>query len=96
MRELKHENPFLYEIDSTALQEATQRLQRAYQRHDKGLSGEPRIKTLKNPVQSFTIKNTNNSIRIKGNYIRLNKIRFHQITWFATHTGQNTNRDHLI
>lgn len=76
LRELKHENPFLYEIDSTALQESTEHLQKAYQRHDKGLAGEPKIKTLKNPVQSFTIKNINNSIRIKGNYIRLNKYGF--------------------
>ena len=76
LRELKHENPFLYEIDSTALQESTERLQRAYKRYDKRLSGEPRIKTLKNPVQSFTIKNINNSIRLKDNYIRLNKYGF--------------------
>ena len=76
LRELKHKNPFLYEIDSTALQDATERLQRAYQRYDKRLSGEPKIKTLKNPVQSFTIKNVNNSIRIKDNYIRLNKYGF--------------------
>ena len=76
LRELKHENPFLYEIDSTALQDATERLQRAYKRYDKRLSGEPKIKTLKNPVQSFTIKNVNNSIRLKGNYIRLNKYGF--------------------
>ena len=33
LRELKHENPFLYEIDSTALQESTERLQRAYKRY---------------------------------------------------------------
>ena len=76
LRELKHENPFLYEIDSTALQESTERLQKAYKRYDKRLSGEPKIKTLKNPVQSFTIKNVNNSIRLKGNYIRLNKYGF--------------------
>ena len=76
LRELKHENPFLYEIDSTALQESTERLQRAYKRYDKRLSGEPKIKTLKNPVQSFTIKNINNSIRLKDNYIRLNKYGF--------------------
>ncbi len=76
LRELKHKNPFLYEIDSTALQDSTERLQRAYQRHDKKLSGEPKIKTLKNPVQSFTIKNVNNSIRIKDKHIRLNKYGF--------------------
>ncbi|WP_405294059.1 RNA-guided endonuclease InsQ/TnpB family protein [Methanobrevibacter sp.] len=76
LRELKHENPFLYEIDSTALQDSIERLQKAYQRYDKRLSGEPKIKTLKNPVQSFTIKNVNNSIRIKDNYIRLNKYGF--------------------
>ena len=40
------------------------------------MSGEPKIKTLKNPVQSFTIKNIKNSIRLKGNYIRLNKYGF--------------------
>ena len=35
LHELKHENPFLYEIDSTALQESTERLQKAYKRYDK-------------------------------------------------------------
>lgn len=88
LRELKHKNPFLYEIDSTALQDATERLQRAYQRYDKKLADEPNLKTLKNPVQSFTIKNTKNSIRIQDKYIRLNKYGFIKLHGLRPITGR--------
>ena len=76
---LKHDNPFLYELDSTSLQDSYERLKRAFDRYDKKIAAFPKLKTLKNPVQSFTLKNVNNSIRIKDGYLRLNKYGFVKI-----------------
>lgn len=73
LNELKSSYKWLKLSDSTPLQAAFEVLINSFIRFFKGLSGFPRYKSKKNPVQSFKLKNNSLSIRVEGNKIRLNK-----------------------
>ena len=65
---------WLRNVDSVALQASYENLIDAFQRFFKGQNKYPRFKSKKNPVQSYTTKNTNNNIAIVGNTIKLPKL----------------------
>ncbi len=76
LNELKFNYKWLKGSDSTSLQAVFDVLIDSFIRFFKKLSGFPKYKSKKNPVQSFKLKNNSNSIRIEGNKIRLNKYGF--------------------
>ncbi len=72
--ELKKHYPFLKEVDAIALQDAIERLGRAFERRYKKLGGRPHFKSKHHRVQSYTTKKVADNIRIEGNRIRLPKL----------------------
>jgi len=76
LNELKSGYEWLRESDSTSLQAVFDVLIDSFIRFFKGLSGFPKYKSKKNPVQSIKLKNSHSSIRVDGNRIRLNKYGF--------------------
>ncbi|MFS0558665.1 IS200/IS605 family element RNA-guided endonuclease TnpB [Brevibacillus sp. 179-C9.3 HS] len=72
--QLKKEQPWLQEVDSTALQSSLDNLADAFTRFFKKQNEAPRFKSKKNIVQSYTTKHTNGNIRINGNQIKLPKL----------------------
>ena len=71
---LKKEFTWLKEVDSTSLQSTLKDLDFAYQKFFKEKKGYPKFKSKKNPVQSYTSKCNNSSIRIVDNIIKLPKL----------------------
>ena len=71
---LKQYCSWLMDTDSTALQSALKDLDEAYQHFFQGHNRFPRFKSKRNPVQSYTSKNNNNSIRMTERHIRLPKL----------------------
>lgn len=65
---------WLRNVDSVALQASYEQLLDAFQRFFKKQAKYPRFKSKKNPVQSYTTKNTNNNIAIVGKRIKLPKL----------------------
>ncbi|MGC9772286.1 IS200/IS605 family element RNA-guided endonuclease TnpB [Fervidobacterium islandicum] len=61
---LKEQYPWLREVDKFALEDALIRLDNAYNRFFKGLSGKPRFKKKKSHRFSYTTYSTNNNIQI--------------------------------
>ena len=74
LTKLKKEFPWLKEPDSTSLQSTLKDLEFAYQKFFKEKKGYPKFKSKKNPVQSYTSKCNNSSIRIMDNIIKLPKL----------------------
>ena len=74
LTKLKKELPWLKEPDSTSLQSTLKDLDFAYQKFFKEKKGYPKFKSKKNPVQSYTSKCNNSSIRIIDNVIKLPKL----------------------
>ena len=74
LTKLKKELPWLKEPDSTSLQSTLKDLDFAYQKFFKEKKGYPKFKSKKNPVQSYTSKCNNSSVRIIDNIIKLPKI----------------------
>ncbi|MCQ6277108.1 IS200/IS605 family element transposase accessory protein TnpB [Bacillus sp. V3B] len=72
--ELKQHYPFLKEVDSIALQKSVENLSDAYERYDKKQNKQPRFKSKKNQVQSYTTKHTNGNIAVVDHYIKLPKL----------------------
>nr|WP_246197395.1 RNA-guided endonuclease TnpB family protein [Cytobacillus depressus] len=72
--ELKKYYPFLKEVDSIALQKYVENLADSYGRYYKKQNKQPRFKSKKNPLQSYTTKHTNGNIAIINNYIKLPKL----------------------
>ena len=70
---LKTQYPFLYESESSSLQQVYRDLITAFNRFFNNTSGYPRFKSKKNPKQSFRIQN-NNNIKIQDNIIVLPKL----------------------
>lgn len=73
----KKDYPFLKEVDSLALANAQQHLDKAYQNffRDKSV-GFPKFKSKKHPIQSYTTNNQKGSISLIGNqYIKLPKLK---------------------
>ncbi|MFC0471759.1 IS200/IS605 family element RNA-guided endonuclease TnpB [Halalkalibacter kiskunsagensis] len=74
IRELKQNYPFLKEVDSIALQKSVEIVNDSYIRYYKKQNGEPRFKSKKNPVQSYTTKCVNGNIQVLDNHIKLPKL----------------------
>lgn len=72
--ELKKYYPFLKEVDSIALQKSIEIVNDAYTRYYKKQNHEPRFKSKKNPVQSYTTKYVNGNIAVLGKHIKLPKL----------------------
>lgn len=74
LTQLKKEFVWLKEPDSTSLQSTLKDLDSAYQKFFKEKKGYPKFKSKKNPVQSYTSKCNDSSIRIVDNKIKLPKL----------------------
>jgi putative transposase len=74
IRQLKEHYPFLKEVDSISLQKSVENLAEAYQRYYKKLNEEPRFKSKKNKVQSYTTKQTNRNISVLDKHMKLPKL----------------------
>jgi putative transposase len=72
--ELKKHYSFLQEVDSIALQKSVENLADSYDRYYKKQNKPPRFKSKKNPVQSYTTKQTNGNIAFIDNFIKLPKL----------------------
>ncbi|MFJ5623505.1 IS200/IS605 family element RNA-guided endonuclease TnpB [Peribacillus loiseleuriae] len=72
--ELKKQYTFLKEVDSIALQKAVENLSDSYNRYYKKQNKQPRFKSKKNPVQSYTTKHTNGNIAVIENKMKLPKL----------------------
>lgn len=71
---LKRHYPFLKEVDSIALQKSVENLSDSYDHYYKKQNKQPRFKSKKNKVQSYTTKHTNGNIAIIDNKIKLPKL----------------------
>ena len=74
VRHLKKNYPFLKEVDSISLQKSVEIVNDAYTRYYKKQNGEPRFKSKKNPVQSYTTKFVNGNIQVLHRHIKLPKL----------------------
>jgi len=72
--ELKKHYEFLKEVDSIALQKAVENLSDSYDRYYKKQNKQPRFKSKKNKVQSYTTKHINGNITVVENKIKLPKL----------------------
>ncbi|WP_067840896.1 IS200/IS605 family element RNA-guided endonuclease TnpB [Amphibacillus sediminis] len=72
--QLKQELSWLKEVDSIAIQSSLKHLADSFSRFFKKQNGKPRFKSKKNPIQSYTTKQTNGNISIVGNQIKLPKL----------------------
>ncbi|BFH63052.1 IS200/IS605 family element RNA-guided endonuclease TnpB [Paenibacillus azoreducens] len=70
------ETYWLKEVDSIALQSSLLNLADSFSRFFKKQNKRPQFKSKKNPVQSYTTKNVNQSIEIKESYVKLPKLGF--------------------
>ncbi len=73
---LKKHYSFLKEVDSIALQKSVENLADSYDRFYKKQNKQPRFKTKKNLVQSYTTKYTNGNIEVVEKKIKLPKLGF--------------------
>ncbi len=76
---LKSDLPWLNEVDSVSLQSTLKNLDSAFKNFFAKRSRFPRFKSKKNNIKSYTSKNTNKSIRIENNKLRLPKLGFIKI-----------------
>lgn len=74
VRELKKHYPFLKEVDSIALQKSVEMVNDAYTRYYKKQNIEPRFKSKKNPVQSYTTKCVNGNMAVLDKNVKLPKL----------------------
>lgn len=65
---------WLREVDSVALQSSIKNLAESFDRFFKKENQSPNFKSKKNPVQSYTTKNTNNNLAIVDNKLKLPKL----------------------
>lgn len=72
--ELKKQYPFLKEVDSIALQKSVENLSDSYHRYYKKKNKQPRFKSKKNPLQSYTTKYTKGNIAVLNHHIKLPKL----------------------
>jgi putative transposase len=73
---LKKEYEWLKEVDSIAIQTSVRHLADAFTRFFKKQNDRPRFKSKKNPVQSYTTKQTNGNLAVEGNQIKVPKLGF--------------------
>ncbi|MEH7128342.1 IS200/IS605 family element RNA-guided endonuclease TnpB [Neobacillus drentensis] len=74
VKELKKQYSFLKEVDSISLQKSVENLADSFNRYYKKQNKYPRFKSKKNPVQSYTTKQTNGNIAVIGKHIKLPKL----------------------
>lgn len=74
IRMMKQHYPFLKEVDSISLQKSVENLNDVYTRYYKKQNNEPHYKSKRNPVQSYTTKQTNGNIEVLDNCIKLPKL----------------------
>jgi putative transposase len=65
---------WLKEADSIAIQTTVRNLADSFTRFFKGQNEQPRFKSKKNPVQSYTTKYTNGNIDLVSNHVKLPKL----------------------
>lgn len=70
----REETIWLKEVDSIALQSSLKNLADSFDRFFKKQNQSPRFKSKKNPVQSYTTKQTNGNIAIVDNRLKLPKL----------------------
>ena len=68
------ETLWLQEVDSIALQSALRNLSDSFNRFFKKQNKAPRFKSKRNPIQSYTTKQTNGNIAVVGNKLKLPKL----------------------
>lgn len=68
------ETIWLKEVDSIAIQSSLKNLSDSFSRFFKKQNRRPQFKSKKNPIQSYTTKNVNNSIEIRNNFVKLPKL----------------------
>ncbi|EGP4826847.1 transposase [Enterococcus faecium] len=68
------ETIWLKEIDSIAIQSSLKNLSDSFSRFFRKQNRRPQFKSKKNPIQSYTTKNVNNSIQIRNNFVKLPKL----------------------
>ncbi|WP_339279351.1 IS200/IS605 family element RNA-guided endonuclease TnpB [Paenibacillus sp. FSL W8-1187] len=71
---LKGEHEWLKAVDSIALQSAVRHVADSFDRFFKRQNRQPRFKSRKNPVQSYTTRQTNGNIAVNGNQLKLPKL----------------------
>lgn len=71
---LKKEYEWLKEVDSIAVQTSVKNLSESFSRFFKKQNKFPRFQSKKNPVQSYTTKQTNGNINVFDNTIKLPKL----------------------
>ncbi|MGB6407136.1 MAG: IS200/IS605 family element RNA-guided endonuclease TnpB, partial [Planococcus donghaensis] len=74
LTQLKKEIDWLKEVDSISLQSSLRNLDDSFKRFFKKQNKLPRFKSKKNPVQSYTTKQTNHNIAVVGNKVKLPKL----------------------
>ena len=74
LKQLKSENPFLKEAESTSLQNTNHDLIEAYKKFFREHKGFPKFKSLKFPKQSYQSNSVNRNIQQIGNQLRLPKL----------------------
>ena len=74
LKQLKSENPFLKEAESTSLQNTNHDLIEAYKKFFREHKGFPKFKSRKFPKQSYQSNSVNRNIQQVGNQLRLPKL----------------------
>ena len=74
LKQLKSENPFLKEAESTSLQNTNHDLIEAYKKFFREHKGFPKFKSRKFPKQSYQSNSVNRNIQQIGNQLRLPKL----------------------
>lgn len=93
---LKKEYEWLKEVDSTCLQATIDDLDSAYQNFFREIKkgnnqGFPKFKTKRNPKRSFESKCVNNNITVKGNLVKLPKLKWIRAKITQTMDGKILN-----
>lgn len=70
------ETSWLKEVDSIAIQSSVKNLSDSFSRFFKKQNNRPQLNSKKNPIQSYTTKNVNNSIAIRDNLLKLPKLGY--------------------
>lgn len=76
LKDLKEENSFLREGESTSLQQVLRDLVQAFNKFFNEGAGFPKRKTRKRSKRTFRVQNNNNSIRTENNKIKIPKLGF--------------------
>lgn len=84
---LKKDYPFLKKTDSLALSNAQRNLDRAFKNYFSGRAGYPKLKTKKDPWQSYTTNNQKHTIYFDKDKVKLPKLK----SLIAVHQHRSIN-----